>query len=487
MNRFNINFGDLTNSGIVKEHNSDAIINCPLPNGHLFAVCDGHSGNEGHGALASRATSEEIRKYFHNRSYSNWLKALTNAVSYANYCVYNLSQKEEKFNGIGSTLAALLIQGVEVYYAYAGDSRIYLYKGDQLVALTRDHIADPANIAQSEVTVLVGKEKDIKFGVCKSPIQIEGNERFLLCTDGLTDWVSMDDVSCILSDDNMSPEYKAVQLFELTKSTGGNDNISVQVIEFSKMEANNNNSKKPGREKSSVWTLVTILGIIILIVFLGFQGYKHLVTDGLPVHQNKTTESLAEEMQQESKLSNEDVELDEEEKAVEKEITESETYVDESGTDQSVSEGAKSAEDIIESQIAAKTAANTGKKTENTQDKQETKAPVIKPQVAGNTNTTQYFIHVVEKGQNLFRISLQYNVPMKKLEELNGEKATNLTIGAELKIPVKALHKVGSGETLSSISKKYNSSVDEICAANKIEKNKGIDKGQTLVIPLAKK
>ena len=96
-------------------------------------------------------------------------------------------------------------------------------------------------------------------------------------------------------------------------------------------------------------------------------------------------------------------------------------------------------------------------------------------------------IHIVEKGQNLFRIGLRYNVPYAKMEEMNGDVAKNLTIGARLKIPVKAIHKITNGETIESIAAKYGNPASDLIKANQLSDGEQLEVGDELVIPLSKK
>ena len=230
--KYHLSSGNITHPGLVKEFNSDSILDFTIPDGHVFLVCDGHEGPGGHAALASKLTSESIKKYFYNRSYKDVNHALTNAVTYANYTVYEQSVKEEKYNGIGSTLAIIIYRDNKVYYAYAGDSRIYLYNDQKLQALTRDHVVDPQNVKESEVNVLIGANKDIRFGVSKNPLAVNENDLFLLCTDGLTDALTEDEITEVLSDPNMSPEHKCLILNQRVVDKGGDDNVSIQIIEF---------------------------------------------------------------------------------------------------------------------------------------------------------------------------------------------------------------------------------------------------------------
>ena len=428
--KFNINFGSISNLGKVKEHNTDAVIEFPIADGHVFAVCDGHDGVEFGGALAAKITTEEIKRYFFDRSYGNLSNALTNAVSYANYCVYNQSNKEEKYNGIGSTLAILIIQNDEAYYASAGNSRIYIHKDGQIAQITRDHIEN------GEVSVLVGKEKNIKFSVCKNPIQLDGNETFLLCTDGLTNQLSGNEIFEVLNNGDMSSEMKTARLIDMANNAGGADNVSVQVIDFSTMTK----KKEP---QVSIWRTVAIVSSLLLFIIGFYELYKFKVNEGMPV------QPMVEQVATPSPVS---------EPTNQVQPTENQTKEQPKTVNQ----------------------ANTQAETKNTKPE-----PVNKQVNAVDDN--KIHIHVVEKGQNLFRIGLRYNVPYAKIEELNGEAAKNLTIGARLKIPVKAIHKITNGETIESIAAKYGNPASDIIKANHLADGEQLEVGDELVIPLTKK
>ena len=427
--KFNINFGSISNLGKVKEHNTDAVVEFPIADGHVFAVCDGHDGVEFGGALAAKITTEEIKRYFFDRSYSNLSNALTNAVSYANYCVFNQANTNEKYNGIGSTLAILIVQNDEAYYASAGNSRIYIHKDGQIAQITRDHVEN------GEVSVLVGKEKNIKFSVCKNPIQLDGNETFLLCSDGLTSQLSDDEIFEVLNNSDMSSEMKTARLIELANNAGGADNVSVQVIDFSTMTK----KKEP---QVSIWRTVAIVSSLLLFIIVFYEIYKHKVNEGVA------------------------------QPTVEQTVAPSPASETETTAQKTVNQ------------------ANEQPKAENPSNAQaENKAPKTEPAKKADKplNDNKIHIHVVEKGQNLFRIGLRYNVPLAKLEEMNGDAAKSLTIGARLKIPVKAIHTIANGETIESIAAQYGNPASDIIKANQLSDGEQLDVGDELVIPLSKK
>lgn len=432
--KFNINFGSETSAGAVKEHNTDSVVDFPITNGHVFVVSDGHDGVEYGGALAANITTEEVKRYFYEKNYNNLANALTNAVSYVNYCVYNQSIKERRYNGIGATLAILLIQNNEAYYASAGNSRIYISKGGQIAQLTRDHV-DGDN-----VTVLVGREKTIKFSVCKNPIQIEGDEHFLICTDGLTSQVSDDEILSVLNNNDMSVGFMAAQLVEKANNAGGIDNTSVQVVDFSPIV-------KRQEPRGSIWKLVAIVSTLLLVIIVFFEVYKNKVNEGIApkrevVEQTKPT----------------DVEV---------------------STTHSVPESAEQSTPIATENAIVANSQQTAEAT--------IEANLMQQAKVAQTNEPVIHLHVVEKGQNLFRIGIRYNVPFAKLEELNGQNATQLTIGAKLKIPVKAIHTIRNGETIASIAQAYKSTENDIVKANQLTDGQVLEVGDELIIPLSKK
>ena len=427
--KFNINFGSISNLGKVKEHNTDAVVEFPIADGHVFAVCDGHDGVEFGGALAAKITTEEIKRYFFDRSYSNLSNALTNAVSYANYCVFNQANTNEKYNGIGSTLAILIVQNDEAYYASAGNSRIYIHKDGQIAQITRDHVEN------GEVSVLVGKEKNIKFSVCKNPIQLDGNETFLLCSDGLTSQLSDNEIFEVLNNSDMSSEMKTARLIDMANNAGGTDNISVQVIDFSTMTK----KKEP---QVSIWRTVAIVSSLLLFIIVFYEIYKYKVNEGAPQPQIEETVAPSP-------------------------VSKTET-------------SEQTADNQAKEQPKATNTANS--QAENTTAKPEPTNNQAKP-----LNDNKIHIHIVEKGQNLFRIGLRYNVPYAKIEELNGDVAKNLTVGARLKIPVKAIHKIANGETIESIAAQYGNPATDIIKANQLSDGEQLEVGDELVIPLSKK
>lgn len=438
-----LSYGSSTDNGLVKEFNTDSLIEFQIPNGHVFVVCDGHNGTEGHGALAAKLTTDSIQKYFFNKSYKDIIKALTNAITYANLTLFELINKNTKYKGISSTIATVIYSNGLLHYAYAGDSRIYAFKNNTLQPLTRDHVDTPANAMGAEVKLLIGKNKDIKFGVCKKPLTILENDTYLICTDGLTDQLTNEEISNILSDDNKSPEHKCQDFIDISRDKGGVDCTSVQVLEFSP-------TPKPAKRVSKI-NLKNIL--------IGVLGITAIVTVGFGVHagynsfnNRQINNTIVEESQFADKNSIHEPELPFEEQ---------------------------------KSDLTPKNQTNTT--TENTQNSELKIVSISKNNNNINsTKDTVYHKHKIKYGDNLYRIAIRYNTTQKTLISINDKRATNLIAGSNIKIPITAIHKVKSGESLSSISDKFNIKIIQICIATGIDKNTQLQQGQSLVIPLHK-
>lgn len=432
--KINYTFGKITQLGSEQSFNTDAIIDFPIVEGHVFLVCDGHNGEEGHGALAAKLTAESIKKYFYNKSYKDMLSALTNAVSFANYAVNSQAHKDPKYRNIGSTLAILIFKSQKIYYAYAGDSRIYLYKNEQLKALTLDHVEDRYNPSTSEVNVLIGKNKDIKFGVCKSPLQVSADDYFLLCTDGLSDVLDNQEISSIIADKDTSPDHKALLLAQKVEEKQGKDNISAYVLEFSDKVI----QEKPQATKKNMKILLfAVLGLMIVFgVVFAINFFK---TDK---HQEKNQVQVASE--KEEIFATEDL--------------------------------------LMEDTVSEKIPEQIQAEPEKEEELKVQKVQAMQEKIVNKTEAV-FFQHKIQYGENLYRISLRYGVSQQKIIDLNGELVKKFIAGKKIKIPVKAIHIVKKGESYSILSDKYKVKIADICRANQSDKNQSLSEGVKMVIP----
>lgn len=142
---------------------------------------------------------------------------------------------------MGTTLCALLGLGDYVVYAHVGDSRIYLYNDGNLEQLTEDHsllqeLVGMGQISSEEMvnspyknvlTRAVGTEPTVDPSV--KYLNLKGGERFLICSDGLTEHVSPEEIATLLGS-KKTQEEMASTLVQMALSRGGHDNITLLLL-----------------------------------------------------------------------------------------------------------------------------------------------------------------------------------------------------------------------------------------------------------------
>ena len=142
--------------------------------------------------------------------------------------------------GMGTTLTGALTVGFDAFIAHVGDSRAYLHRNSSLHRLTRDHTlaerlvangiaksVDDGSVADFRsvlINCLGGDFDDVDVDVCHVPLR--DGDQLLLCTDGLTDMVSEDDIARILSA-TRTAQATCQSLISAALDGGGNDNVTV--------------------------------------------------------------------------------------------------------------------------------------------------------------------------------------------------------------------------------------------------------------------
>lgn len=233
----------LTDVGKKRSVNQDSVFATntsigTLPN--LFVVCDG-MGGEAAGDYASATTIEAIVESISNASSTEPVDVLEQAILSANEKVYRESIADPSKFGMGTTVVMATIVEGHLFVANVGDSRLYVATAAGLTQVTRDHsvVAELLRLGRitpeeakthkdrSKITRAVGAEEIVipEF----FDVELSGKENILLCSDGLTNMVSEDELNyeLIFSDE---PQAKAQRLVELANKHGGADNISAIVI-----------------------------------------------------------------------------------------------------------------------------------------------------------------------------------------------------------------------------------------------------------------
>ncbi len=231
--------GSATDIGRVRTSNQDL----SLEEGRLFAVADGMGGHVG-GEVAARTAIDALRSAFlHHAS----VTGLGEAVTEANLAVWERGQAQIDLQGMGTTLTAVaLVSGEDghdvIALANVGDSRAYVWSQGRIVQATVDHSLAEEKHRQGELTeaeAAIHPQRHIltrALGVSSSvdvdlwKLNLATGDRILLCSDGLTNEVSVDQIAQVLGSVS-DPAEAAQALVDAANEHGGNDNITVVVVD----------------------------------------------------------------------------------------------------------------------------------------------------------------------------------------------------------------------------------------------------------------
>lgn len=226
--------GAKTDVGRLREGNEDAY----LAEESLFAVADGMGGHLA-GDVASATAVEIISEKAREVAGPGQIGDLVRA---ANDAIYSKAQDDPSLRGMGTTCTLLLVDDQKARIAHVGDSRAYMFRNEELRQLTEDHTLvgrmvnegrlrpeDAAHHPQrSIITRALGVEADIEVDL--TSVDLEPGDRLLLCSDGLSSMVDDASITRALREQG-DPQRAADRLVELANEAGGDDNITVVVVD----------------------------------------------------------------------------------------------------------------------------------------------------------------------------------------------------------------------------------------------------------------
>lgn len=233
----------LTDKGVAREHNEDSFLNNEKYS--LFMVADGMGGHQ-FGDFASKITLSATLSFIENATNSeNSLteKIFKQALQFANKTIFNLKFVDSSIKVIGSTFVGF-IPGVGEGYAFnVGDSRLYQFRDNVLNQITKDHTLEDT-LPEFMHGIGGGKYSSILSKAIGSHASVEPdvlafsltqNDIILICSDGLYSMVSNDEIINILKLD-VNLKSKTEQLINLANKNGGQDNITVTLINIESIE-----------------------------------------------------------------------------------------------------------------------------------------------------------------------------------------------------------------------------------------------------------
>lgn len=232
--------GYISDKGNVREINEDYIDYFQNDTLGLYIVADGMGGHNA-GDVASKMAVECCIEYVKNeKPTEDMAEVLKSAINYANSKILKKAKKEKDLKGMGTTITACLIYNNDAIIANVGDSGCYVIEDDIIKKVTKDHslvqeLVDEGSITEKEalthpnkniITRALGTKGKVDVDIYK--LKLRDGLKFLLCTDGLSNEVSKEEMyNIVLKNDN---EKACRLLVHLCKAKAGRDNISVMVF-----------------------------------------------------------------------------------------------------------------------------------------------------------------------------------------------------------------------------------------------------------------
>ena len=236
----------LTDPGCVRKQNQDAYRIEELDSNTLLCVvCDGMGGaKSGNVAsmLAVEVFVEEVRRCYSSSMESDRVdQMLRSAVKLANFTVFDQAAQFEEFDGMGTTLVAVLIHGRHVTTVNVGDSRAYIMDADGITQQTKDHslvqlMVDRGDLSAEQaksypgknfITRAIGTEQTVSCDIYHR--EVTRGDYLLLCSDGLSNM--LDDQEILFEAVHGIGKHRCCKrLLDIATSRGAPDNVTAVLI-----------------------------------------------------------------------------------------------------------------------------------------------------------------------------------------------------------------------------------------------------------------
>lgn len=223
-----------THVGLRRKVNEDSIMD--RTNRGLWAVADGMGGHDA-GDVASGKVIEALMRLPIVYGLDELVECAIVALKKVNHELIALAASDDGRRTIGSTIVGVAIAGGQYRCFWAGDSRAYRIRDEQIVMLTRDHslvqdLVDAGMLEPEEaeghpnasvITRAVGVVEELRVDIASGDVQ--AGDQFLLASDGLTRVVA--DIELVAVMASMSPTEAADKLLQIVLSRGAPDNVSI--------------------------------------------------------------------------------------------------------------------------------------------------------------------------------------------------------------------------------------------------------------------
>jgi len=244
-----VRFAGATNIGRKRDHNEDSI---SLPEAERLAIVADGMGGHASGEVASRLAVELINDHFAetgkqqtltwpykvDRDLRTHVNRMVTGIMLANLEIWERSQREQRFKGMGTTCVALYFLDDSLIIGHVGDSRCYRQRGPEIQQLTEDHSLINDYIRMKRVTPeeaenwphknvivrVLGMKESVQVDIFTETPRI--NDTYLLCSDGLTGMIKDEFIHHVLMTER-DLDRAVDRLIVAANEEGGIDNISV--------------------------------------------------------------------------------------------------------------------------------------------------------------------------------------------------------------------------------------------------------------------
>ena len=235
----------LTDSGRVRSHNEDSVtIVKNLSGEHLMIVADGMGGHRA-GEIASSMVVTHLGSRFSNLSTIgtkfdavNWLNENINTI---NTNILKYTEENPESTGMGTTVVLAVVTKDFLIFGNIGDSSGFVFKNKKLHKITKDHtlvnlLVETGEIAPEEAlnhpkkNVLMkalGTETKQVLDTFDVDTDVDA---IMLCSDGLTNMLTVEQIEKVLNDDELRIEDKLIKIIKKCNARGGTDNISIAYL-----------------------------------------------------------------------------------------------------------------------------------------------------------------------------------------------------------------------------------------------------------------
>lgn len=234
----------ITDPGIVRDHNEDSVtIVCNENEEYMLVVADGMGGHTG-GEIASTIAVTHLEKKFRSISTlgdkEEAIEFLKQAVNEANVLIYEYTKLNPDSLGMGTTIVISIYTKNYLLFGNIGDSSGYVIKNSKLHKITNDHTLVNLLVKTGELTLeeakthprknvlmkALGANETVEMDVFDVETDVEG---VFLCSDGLTNMLSDEQIMKVLNED-LPIEEKIKKMIYKANNRGGLDNIAIAYL-----------------------------------------------------------------------------------------------------------------------------------------------------------------------------------------------------------------------------------------------------------------